>query len=399
MTLSHARPGDMAIVGLGVVAGHLPGHTARSLEVEAARLAIEDAGLKRSDIDGAIHTRIESGSGESPGWTDSYARILGLPTTFYFTVQRGGAMVPLAIISAMQMLSLGLAKYIVVGYGATDWSDTRGGGERRQRHIERAGLWGRPHGDLAAVSHHTFFASRHMHEFGTTSDHLGSVAVAQRQWACLNPDAYMYGHPITLANYHASNMIVEPYRLLDLCLVSDSGAAFVITTAERARDLRRPPIYVRGIGFGEAMQELWWEQRNYTRLAVETARTAAFRQAGVTLADVDVAELYDCFTMEVILQMEDYGWAAKGEGGPFVASGATAPGGTVPVNTGGGLLSDRYMADWTPFVEGMVQLRGEGGARQVPGARLALVSGHGGEILRPGMCSIHSTLLLSTESG
>lgn len=359
-------------------------------------MAIEDAGLRRQDIDGAINTRIESGSSDTRGWTDSYARILGLPTKFYFTVQRGGVMTHLAIVAATQMLALGIANYVIVAYGSTDWSDGHLKG-RRPRSIERDGLWGRPYGDLVAASHHTFFASRHMYEYGTTSEHLGMVAVSHRQWACKNPQAQMYGRPITLEDYYNSPVVVEPYRLLDMCLVSDGAAAFVITTAERARDLRKPPVYVLGIGFGEAMRELWWDKKNYTRLAVDTAKEAAFAQAGIRLKDVDVAELYDCFTMEVLLQLEDYGWCQKGEGGSFVAAGNIAPGGSIPVNTGGGLLSCYYLADWTPFTEALVQLWAEGGERQVPGAKVALVSGHGGEILRPGMCSIHGTLLLGTE--
>jgi acetyl-CoA acetyltransferase len=392
--VTHPFSSKFAIVGLGFQAGKLPGHSARALETEAVRLAIQDAGLKPQDIDAAINTRIESGAGESFGWTDSYARILGLPAKTYFTVQRGGIMTQLAVLAATQLLELGIARYVAVGYGATDWSDTRNTTEKRQRGTERSGLWGRPVGDLAAASHHSFFASRHMHEFGTTSDHLGMVAVSHRAWACRNPSAQMYGRPITLQDYYAAPLVVEPYRLLDLCLVSDSGAAFIVTTTERARDLRHPPVAVLGLGFGEALRELWWDKANYTRLAVDTAKQAAFAQAGLQLSDVDVAELYDCFTMEVILQLEDYGWCGKGEGGPFVADGNIAPGGTIPVNTGGGLLSGYYMADWTPFVEAVTQLRGTGGERQVANAEVALVSGHGGEILRPGMCSTHGTLLL-----
>lgn len=390
--------GKYAIVGMGVLAGRFPGQSALALQTEAARRAIEDAGLRRQDVDGAINTRIEAGAGESRSWTDAFPRVLGLPTKFYFTVQRGGAMTHLAIIAAAQLLELGLARYVLVAYGATDWSDSRSRRDRRERGVERAGLWGAPYGDLTAVSHHSFFASRHMHEYGTTSEHLGMVAVSTRQWACKNPAAQMYGRPITLQDYLNSPIMVEPYRLLDMCLVNDGGAAFILTTAERARDLPRPPVYVLGVGFGEAMRELWWEKKNYTTLAVSTAREAAFGQAGITLDDVDVAELYDCFTGEVLMQVEDYGWCAKGEGGPFIAAGNIAPAGTIPVNTGGGLLSCYYLADWTPFTEAVIQLRGEGGERQVAGAKIALVSGHGGEILRPGMCSIHATLVLGTES-
>lgn len=401
-----ANPG-FAIVGTGVVAGRFPGRTARALQVEAARLAIEDAGLRRQDIGGCINTALETGGGGPQAWTDAFPRILGLPVNFYFTVSRGGAMVTLAIMAAQQALTLGLARYVCVALGSTGWS------RRHARHAtpesraapqsrvamprDREGLWGAVLGDVAAASHHSFFASRHMSEYGTTSEQLGWIAVAERGWACLNPDAQMYGRPITIEDHQRSPIVVSPYHLLDMCLTSDGGAAFVITTIERARDLPGIPVHVLGLGFGEAMADLWWRRGNYTRLAVDAAKQAAFAQAGITLADIDVAELYDCFTAEVLFQLEDYGWCAKGEGGAYVSGGRIGPGGDLPVNTGGGLLSAYYLADWTGFLEAVVQLRGRGGARQVSGARMALVTGHGGEILRPGMCSIHSALVLGRE--
>lgn len=385
-----------AIVGTGLLHGRFPGKTSRALQAEAARLAILDAGLEPKDIDGSINTTLETGSGSQPAWTDAFPRVLGLPVHFYFTVARGGAIIPLSIMAAQQALALGLARYVVVAYGSNDWSRRHAPtAERSDRpHIEREGLWGTPFGDLAAISHHSFFACRHMHEYQTTSQQLGAIAVAQREWANLNPDAEMYGRPMTLADHQASPVLVWPYHLFDTCLVSDGGGAFVITTSERARDLPHPSVNVLGLGFGEAMADLWWDHQNYTQLAVKTAKAAAFGQAGVTLGDVDVAEMYDCFTAEVLFQLEDYGWCDKGEGGAFVEEGHTRPGGDTPVNTGGGLLSQFYMADWTGFMEAMIQLRGMGGARQVPDAEVAMVTGHGGEILRPGMCSIHSTLLL-----
>ena len=383
-----------AVVGVGKIAGRFQNRSARSLQVEAARMAIEDAGLNRADIDGCINAGLET-SGDMPiTWSDTFTRILGLPAKCHFNISRGGAAVPMSCISATQLLNLGIAKYIVVAYGATDWQRSRAksaGGKKR--HPEKLGVWGKPHGDTSAASHHSMFMSRHMHEYGTTPEQIGSVAVQQRKWANMNPDAAMYGRPLTIEDYLASPYLVEPYRALDMCQVSDAGVAFVITTAERARDLRRPPVYLLGVGFGEAAEQLWWDKANYTRLAVETAKRSAFEQAGLTLDDVDVAQLYDCFTGEVILQVEDYGWCAKGEGGPFVASGCTGPGGRMPINTGGGLLSAYAASDFPLLIETVTQLRGEAGERQCRDVKVGLMSGHGGEMLRPGMCSIHATSL------
>lgn len=379
MTASFAR--RFALVGLGVVAGRFPDRSARTLQVEAARRAIDDAGLARNEIDGSINAINES----APPWTDAFPRVLGLPVKFYLTIGRGGGLVPQTLLAATQALELGLARYVVVAFAAS----------ARSQRIEKSGAWGAPYGDLPAAGHHALFASRHMHEFGTTYAQLGAIAVAARQWAQHNPDARLCDRPLTLEDYLAAPFVIEPYRAHDICLTSDAGVAFVLTTAERARDLAQPPIYLLGFGFGEAIEHLWWEKANYTRLAVESAREAAFRQAGVTLADIDVAQLYDCFTGEVLLQLEDYGWCAKGEGGALAASGALAPGGTVPVNTGGGLLASFHAADFTLLAETVAQLRGDAGERQVPGAQVGLMSGHGGEMLGPGMCSLHATTIWS----
>src|SRR5262245_8477856 len=195
----------------------------------------------------------------------------------------------------------------------------------------------------------------------------------------------------------AAPMVIEPYRLLEMCVVNDGGMAFVVTTAERARDLRRKPIWVLGAGFGEAMERLWWEKANYTQLAVQTAKDLAFREAGITIHDVDFAGLYDCFTGEVLFQIEDYGWCKKGEGGDFVRNGRLAPGGPLAINTSGGLLSGYHLGELTHMAEAIAQLRGEAGERQVADAQIGLVTGHGGEILSPGMCSTHGTLVLGRD--
>lgn len=204
----------------------------------------------------------------------------------------------------------------------------------------------------------------------------------------------MHGAPITVDSYAASPMVADPYRLLDICQQSDGGIAFVVTTTERAKDLKHEPAKILGVGFGEHMDSLLQRQEHLTALAVETARDQAFAQADITLEDVDVAQLYDCFTGEVLFQIEDYGWCKKGEGGPFVASGLLGPKGTLPINTGGGLLSAYHLGNLTGLAEGVRQIRGDAQHRQVPDARIALVTGHGGEILSGQMCSIHSTLLL-----
>jgi acetyl-CoA acetyltransferase len=389
-----------AIVGLGIVTGRMRGITPRSLQVEATRLAIEDAGLKREDIDGAIDLKGEAGSSQRMLWTDAFPRVLGLPVKFYFSIGRGGAYSSPGIALATRFLGLGSAKYVALACGMADWSQSQIAKEKVKGHrgmgsrIPKIGYWGTPFGDLRAVSHHSFFASRHMHEYGTTSKHFGAIAVSQRKWAQMNPKAQMYGRPMTIEDHQNSPILVHPYHLLDICQVSDGAVAFILTTADRAKDCPKPPVYVKGIGFGEAMEKLWWEKKNYTHLAVETAKNQAFEQAGIELKDIDVAQLYDCFTGEVLFQLEDYGWCKKGEGGPFVEEDHIGPGGDIPVNTSGGLLSAYHYNDLTCFSEAVIQLRGEAGDRQVKDAEIGLVSGHGGEILAPGMCSIHGTLIL-----
>jgi len=219
--------------------------------------------------------------------------------------------------------------------------------------------------------------------------------VSLREWACLNPEAQMFGRPITIADHQNSPWMVEPYHLLDCCLESDAGVAIVITTAERARDLPKKPVYVMGLGFGDHARQLWWDKANYTQLDVGPAKEAAFRQAGIELGDIDVAQFYDCFTAEVVFHLEDYGWCKKGEGGSFAAEGNIAPGGSIAVNTGGGLLSGFYLFDYTGLAEAVRQLRGDCGQRQVKDAEIALVTGHGGEMVMPGMCSTHGCAILA----
>ena len=392
-------PGQYAIVGLGVVAGPQPDTSQRRVAAEAARRAIEDAGLERSQIDGAIDLRRSGGGGDRGNYSDAFPRALGLPVHFYYTTGRGGALAGLGITTAMAFLERGIASYVVLCGSVDDWSQsqkTRQQGFRGMQHAEKEGYWGKALGDLRAVSHHSWMASRHMADYGTTSRQLGAISVQQRAWACLNPEAKMYGRPITIEDHQASPFVVEPYHLLDISLISDGAIAFVLTTAERARDTRQNPVYVLGQGYGEVMAELWWEKKNFTHMAVKPAKEQAFGKAGISLGAIKCAQLYDCFTSEVLFQLEDYGWCAKGEGGAFVESGAIGPGGSIqiPVNTSGGLLSCYHLGDLTGFAEAVRQVRGEAGERQVENCSIAISTGHGGELVSPGMCSIHSCTVL-----
>ena len=315
----------------------------------------------------------------------------------FFQISRGGSAGILGIVAATKFLELGIANYVVLAFATKDWSRSRSGkasGVTGLNMIPKEGYWGKPFGDLTAVSHHSFFASRHMHEYGTTSEQFANIAIAMRQWAGLNPLAQLHERPLTLDEYLSSPMIVDPYRLHDMCVVNDGAMAFVLTTAERAVDLAQPPVMVLGAGVGEAMERLWWQKANYTQLAVDTAKEAAFREADIEIADIDFAGLYDCFTGEVLFQLEDYGWCKKGEGGEFASGGRIAPGGALPINTSGGLLAAYHFGELTHLSEAILQLRHQAGDRQVKDARVGLVSGHGGEILSPGMCSTHGTLVL-----
>lgn len=400
--MTNQKP-KFAICGLGVINGKGLGLSPRTLQAEAARRAIEDAGLKRSDIDGAINGIGAAGSMPGGGgWIDGYSRVAGLKPNFYFTTARGAIGSVSGMLAATRAIELGIANYVVIAAGDAAYSNIRGLLDQKPVARSRAGrgnslLGNDLLGFTAAISAgniHGFFAARHMHEFGTTSEQFGAVAVSGRTWANLNPEAQSYGKPLTIEDHQNSPLIVEPYHQFDCCLESDSGAAIVVTTEERARDLPSTPISIMGLGIGDQAREQWWDKTNYTTFDVATARDAAFRQAGIQLSDIDVAHFYDCFTGEVIMQLEDYGFCKKGEGGPFVEDGNTLPGGTIPVNTGGGMLSGFMLYEFTGLTEIVRQLRGEGGQRQVEGAEIGLYTGCGGEMLIPGMCSIHGTAVL-----
>lgn len=388
MTLS----GKCAIAGLGATRmGKNYDHpSAMGFAVEAVELAIEDAGLKRSDIDGLL---------VNPGvaWNNGMAsfalqQAMGMrDLRLTATMNAGGATAGAMVMHAAQSIAAGMVNAVACVFADAPLKPPRpetgksGGGSAAAYGFGR-GL-DAAYGLFGVNAQYAFVARRHMHLYGTTNDHLGAIAVAQRQWANLNPQAQFYRESLTLADYHNSRWVAEPFHLLDCCLVSNGGLCVVVTSAERARDLKRSPVYILGMGQGHPGGDPMDTLASGAPIAKETA----FRMAGVSLADIDIVELYDCYTFTVLVTLEDYGFCKKGEGGPFVANGRLAPGGSLPVNTGGGQLSSFYMWGMTPLCEGVIQVRGEGGERQVPKHNVALVSGNGG------ILSTHSTLVLGAH--
>jgi acetyl-CoA acetyltransferase len=361
---------DTAIGGVGVTRqGRALGIPERELRREALDLALSDAGLRRADIDGYIACH--------GGVAFEDLRYLGLAPLFSWSLASGGATAISALIATRGVLAIGQARYVALCYGFAPSTFRAGGGAAK-------GLggysYGYPalYGMLGAATSHALHAQRHMHLYGTTSEQLGAVAVTQRAFAALRPGTLGYERPITIDDHQRSRMICEPLRLLDCCRDTDGGVCVIVTTRERARDLRGEAVRVLGTGTGHNIRN-WYDKTVYAHHDdIEPARTRALGEAGIGLDAVDVAALYDPFTISVIMQLEEYGFCKPGEGGPFVASGETGPGGRIPTNTGGGQLSGYYATGFTAMVEAILQLRGQAGATQVPGAEVALVSGHGG---------------------
>ena len=356
--------GDVAIVGLGVTTqGVRLGVPERLLRLQALEAALDDAGLRRADVDGYIACH------GLPGFED--LRFLGLGPTFSWNLSSGGATAISALIVARGVIATGQATCVALNYGFAP-SQFRGGvGGHSYGYPQLFGMFG-------PASSHALHATRHMALYGTTSEQLGAVAVQQRAYASARPGALGFEKPFGLADHQSSRMVAEPLRLLDCTRDTDGGVCVLVTSLERARDLRTTPVQVLGLGTGHNIRN-WYDNTVYGKHDdIEPARARAFEEAGIGLDSVDIAQLYDPFTISVVMQLEHYGFCKPGEGGPFVASGATGPDGTIPTNTGGGQLSAWYATGFTPLAEAIWQLRREGGATQIPDAEVALVSGHGG---------------------
>ena len=357
---------------------------------EAVNLALEDAGLQRSDLDGLL---VNPGITwfNNPMASTSVQNAMGLrDLRLTATMNLGGATAAAMVMHAAQAIDAGMAEVVACVFADAPLRppspNKRGDAGSAASYGFAQGL-NAYYGQYGVNAQYAFVAQRHMYKYGTTSDQLGAVAVSERDWANLNPVAQFHDTPMTMADYHASRWVVEPFHLYDCCLVSNGGLCVIVTSAERAKSLKRPPVYILGMGQGHPGGDPLETLTSGAPIAKETA----FKMADIKLADVNFCELYDCYTFTVLVTLEDYGFCKKGEGGPFVASGAVGPGGALPVNTGGGQLSSFYMWGMTPVAEAIVQMRGDGGRRQVPKHDVGLVSGNGG------ILATHSTLVLGSQ--
>jgi acetyl-CoA acetyltransferase len=378
-----------AIVGLGLTAqGRVFDHGYLGLGVRAVQLALADAGLSKGSLDGLL---VNPGlSWANPAMASAtLQQALGLrDLKLSASMNLGGATACAMVQQACFAISAGLATTVACVFSDAPIKPPRDGSPgRRSSPYSMARGWDAAFGYVGVNPRYAMIAKRHMHVFGTTQDQLGRVATTQRDWARDNPSAEMRDRPLTLDDYHASRWIVEPFHVHDCCLVSNGGACVIVTDMSHAKSLSRPPVPILGHGQGHPGTD----PLETLSTGAAIAGRAAFATAGVTHRDIDIAELYDCYTFTVLITLEDYGFCPKGEGGRFVESGATGRAGALPVNTGGGQLSSFYMWGMTPLVEAIIQLRGDGGARQVPVADVALVSGNGG------ILATHSCLVLGSE--
>lgn len=347
--------------------GVIPDKSALQLHAEAAILALRDAGIDKSEVDGLLSTA-------SPAQLAEYLQIT---PTFVDGTSVGGCSYMIHVAHAAMALATGRCKVALITHGQSGRSRVGetgrwGGGATPAGQFEEPyGVWGPP-------SRFTVPIVRYMHEYGLTEEQLASVAVAQRKWAALNPRAMMRD-PITVEDVLASRLICWPVHLLECCLVTDGGGAVVMVSADRAKDFPKKPVYV--MGFGESVEMAMISQMHdfTTSRAFVVSSRQAFEMAGITHKDVDHVMIYDAFAHLPIFGMEDMGFLKKGEAGPWFAEMRSAPGGELPVNTNGGGLSYTHTGMYGMFaiLESVRQLRGEAAA-QVEGVRISVAHGVGG---------------------
>jgi acetyl-CoA acetyltransferase len=366
--------GSVAIAGVGLAGcGEAPGWSEMEIAAAAAKNALADAGLRARDVDGVV---IASTNIFMSGL--AIAEHLGIRPTYTESTMVGGSSFVGHLIPAALALEAGLCDTVLVAYG----SNQRTGVGRAEAGKHKAALdpqpFEHPYKPFNPPSSYALAAARHMHQYGTRREQLAEIAVAARQWAQLNPEAFAR-EPLTIEDVLGSRMVSDPLTVRDCCLVTDGGGAYVLTRAERARDYRKPPVYLLGAAGAHWHRQIS-SMPDLTLTAATESGQRAFAMAGLKPADVDVVELYDAFTINTLLFLEDLGFCAKGEGGAFVAGGRIAPGGELPVNTNGGGLSCVHPGMYGIFlvIEAVRQLRGEAGARQVKDPAVALAHGNGG---------------------
>lgn len=373
--------GNTAIVGAATFGiGKAPGYEAIDLAARASIDALSQAGLTPGDVDALF---IAQPQDTLAGLT--FAEYLGIHPKITDNNRTGGSAFMLHVAHAALALEAGLCDVALIAYGSNQATNT---GKLIQ--TVRPSIYEAPYKPLNPVSSYALAAARHMHQYGTTKQQLAEVAVAARQWAQLNPEAYMRDD-LSIEDVVNARMVSDPLGLRDCCLVTDGAAAIVMTRADRASHLCDKPVYVLGAASGTTHREIA-NMPDLTVTAAIDSGKRAYAQAGIRPEDVDVVQLYDAFTINVILFLEDLGFCAKGEGGAFVEGGRIGPGGVLPVNTNGGGLSCCHPGMYGLFtlVESARQLRGEAGERQVPAAEVALAHGNGGVL------SSQATVILGT---
>jgi acetyl-CoA acetyltransferase len=366
-----------AITGLGFSAlSRQPIGTIRELAATAIDAAVADAGLRLQDIDGLLLNKSPTAATDELPLrlhNDLGLRDLGLLAAMDSEGSTAVQMVQYAALA----VGAGLARAVVCVFADTPLKG-KGGGDTFNMAMPLSGIesWEARQGFFGASAGYAMAARRHMALFGTTHEQFGAYAVACRQWAGRNPQAFLR-QPITIADYLASPFVVEPFRVLDCCFPVNGAIALVVTSVDRAADSAQPPVYLHGMGQGHRGHSgLRGDEAEVDTGATQAGQTA-YRSAGVSASDVTQCQFYDAFSYVGLLSLEGYGLCERGAGGDFVAQGHTAPGGKLPVNTGGGHLSGFYLQGMTPLSEAVIQARGAGGERQAQND-LILVSGNGG---------------------
>ena len=370
--------GRYAIAGVGHTAfGKLEGRSTVSLNVEAAREALADAGVEKAEVD-ALYVKTPTSS-FTQLYAGKVAEALGLQPTVLGSWDQGGASTASMIAMATMAIEAGQAEVALVTLADNPRTGSRAAYARPIQGDETYGYFG-------VIGGYAMVARRHMEEFGTTSEQLGAVAVACRRHGAANPRAQLR-KPISLADHQASALVVEPFRRDDCCLVSDGGAAVVVTRTDRAnRAAGARAVPILGFGQGNTAWDVALRPELTTTAATVSARLA-FDMAGIGPAQVDVAQLYDSFSIVPLMTLEDYGFCPKGQGGEWIQGGRIELGGELPVNTSGGLLSETGMPGLQLVIEGVRQIRGSS-PNPVPGAGICVVSGQGGSM------HTHATLVL-----
>lgn len=342
------------------------------LQLEAATRAIEDAGLRPKDIDSILPSQY------GPAAEEIAANLGVVDLRYTATVQMGGASPVACLQTAAMAVAAGVAANVLIPAGFKFYSSRRAQDPSAMPMAWVARDFYIPYGLFAPAQWYSLMARRHMHEFGTSAEQLGAVAIAMRKHAQLNPAALMRDRPLTMEEYLASPIIFGPYRLLDCCLETDGAAAVVVMAADRVADLRSRPVWISGVATGHPYPaDDITNRRDIFRIGLTSAAPRAFAMAGVSPEEMDFAQLYDCFTFELVQQIEELGFCRRGEGGGFVEGGRIELGGELPVNTHGGLLSEAHVMGMNHVVEAVKQLRGNAGERQVKDARMGVVTGWG----------------------